>query len=238
MQRIPEGLTSGIASVDAGSMTNPDPRLDRRVQFDDRSRGYPIRTLVADQAPRSYTWRCGTYLNQGSEGACVGFSIAHEIAARPVEVPATSSLALSIYDRARELDDWPGEDYDGTSVLAGMQAAQEKHYFGEYRWAFSLDDLILAVGHKGPAVLGINWYEGMMDPDDHGYVHRSGDVVGGHAILCRGVGIRQRYFYLHNSWGQSWGPLGGTCKIAFHDLEALLDEQGEACIPVTRIRPQ
>lgn len=215
-----------------------DPRLDRRVQFDERSRSYPIRNLVLDKPQRSYTWACDTYLDQGREGACVGFSIAHEIAARPVEAAASSGLALDIYDRARQLDDWEGEDYDGTSVIAGMKAAVEKGYFNEYRWAFDLNDLILAVGYKGPAILGINWYEGMLDPDENGYIRPTGDIVGGHAILCRGVGVRQRYFYLHNSWGRDWGPLGGTCRIRFADLEQILHEDGEACIPMGRQDPE
>lgn len=219
-------------------MAPSDPRLDRIAHFDERSLDYPVRALVAERAPRSYTWSCPLYLNQGSEGACVGFSIAHEIAARPVEATATNRLATDIYHRARELDDWPGEDYEGTSVLAGMKAAREMGYFSEYRWALSLDDLILAVGYKGPAVLGLNWYEGMLETDDQGYVHPDGDIAGGHAILCRGVGVRQRYFYLHNSWGRSWGAIGGHCKISFEDLERLLGEQGEACIPLGRANPK
>lgn len=218
-------------------MATPDPRLDRRVHFDERSRNYPVRALVADKEPRSYTWSCSTYLNQGQEGACVGFSIAHELAARPVEVPATRTFAYSLYDRARQLDDWEGEDYEGTSVLAGMKAATERGFYSEYRWAFSIEDLILAVGYKGPAVLGLNWHEGMMEPDEEGYVHPTGDVVGGHAILCRGVGVKQRYFFLHNSWGRDWGPHRGTCRIGISDLAGLLADQGEACIPVHRTRP-
>ena len=218
-------------------MALADPRLDRVVRFDERSRSYPIRTLIAQPAPITRTWRCTTYLDQGQEGACVGYSIAHELAARPIEITATSDLAHDIYDRARQIDEWPGEDYEGTSVLAGMKAAREFGYFREYRWAFGLNDLMLAVSFHGPAVLGVPWYEGMLEPDNHGYIHPTGEVVGGHAILCRGLNVRRGYFYLHNSWGQSWGPLAGACTIRFEDLDRLLHEQGEACIPVGRLRP-
>lgn len=217
-------------------MTSNDSRLDRIPSFDPASRNYPIRTLVASRTPRSYTWWCGTYLDQGTEGACVGYSIAHELAARPVEVPVSRSIAQKIYSRARQIDEWPGEDYDGTSILAGMKAATENGYFTEYRWAFSLQDLILAVGYKGPAVLGVNWHEGMLEPDQRGHISPTGEIVGGHAILCRGVNLRGQFFYLHNSWGPKWGPLGGTCRIGFDDLDFLLHSQGEACIPVARSR--
>ena len=73
----------------------------------------------------------------------------------------------------------------------------------------------------------------MMDTDRKGYVHVTGDVVGGHAILCNRVNVTDRYFGLSNSWGPSgavmyqWG-LGGTCRISLADMKRLLAEDGEA----------
>ena len=65
--------------------SRPTPRVfDRLVQFDERSRAFPIRALIdADAKPRSYTWQCPVWLDQGTEGACVGFGVSHEAAARP-----------------------------------------------------------------------------------------------------------------------------------------------------------
>ena len=154
-------------------------------------------------------------------------------AARPVVRSTSEADALSIYRRARQLDGWPGEDYDGTSVLAGAKAAKERGRLVSYRWGFSLDDLILAVGYTGPAVLGVNWYEGMFDTDSSGYVRATGSVAGGHAILCRGVSVRTRSFLLHNSWGRSWGR-DGCARITFDNMARLLREDGEACIPTVR----
>lgn len=212
-----------------------DPRLDRLVQFDERSRAFPIRALLPDKAkPRSYTWGCGIWLDQGNEGACVGFSISHEAAAKPVVVLGiTDDTARTLYHRARELDDYPGEDYEGTSVLGGIKAAQEVGWYPSYSWAFGLDDLILGVGHHGPSVLGLDWREGQMDTDANGFIHATGDVVGGHAILCRGVNVKGRYFTLRNSWGSGWG-VNGDCRISFDDMDSLLHSQGEACLPVRR----
>ncbi len=48
-----------------------DPRLDRLVRFDLRSKEFPIRILVEGKAPRSYTWRCQKCLDQGF----IGFQI-------------------------------------------------------------------------------------------------------------------------------------------------------------------
>jgi len=59
-----------------------DRTFDRAVRFDERSKEYPIRTLVAAKPLRSFTWR-HLQLDQGTEGACTGFSATMEAAARP-----------------------------------------------------------------------------------------------------------------------------------------------------------
>jgi len=220
-----------------------DRRFDRIVQFDERSRNYPIReTLDSALQPRSYTWRCDTHLDQGPDGACVGFSMTHELIGRPVCVEGLDAKFAkeTVYWDAQRNDIWPGGSYpgaspfyEGTSVLAGIKVLQRLGYIGEYRWAFGLEDLIMAVGYKGPAVLGINWYEGMFNPLPCGHIHVYGNVAGGHAILCKGVSVTKRTFTLHNSWGSSWGD-GGDALISWDEMKRLLYESGEAVIPVVR----
>ncbi|MBA3354262.1 MAG: hypothetical protein H0U23_17865 [Blastocatellia bacterium] len=153
--------------------------------------------------------------------------------ARPVMCDGNIDLAMDIYRKAREVDEWPGEDYDGTSVLAGIKIATDKGYYSEYRWAFGLNDLLLAVGYRGPAILGINWYSSMLTPDTDGYIKVGGNISGGHAILCNGVSLRRQAVRLENSWGEDWGD-DGACWLPFKDLNILLYEQGEACVPVRR----
>lgn len=219
--------------MDGGGHVSRDRTFDRLVQFDDRSRGFPVRRLLEGKTPRSYTWRCRAWLDQGSEGACVGFSWTHELGARPAEWPVDDNLAYRLYQQARRLDDWPGEDYEGTSVIAGAKAAMSNGWIGGYHWAFNVDDLILALGYLGPAVLGLNWHNDMMDPDRNGFVRPTGGIAGGHAILCRGVSLTQGYVTLHNSWGPHWG-LNGDCRITIEDLATVLADDGEACIPEHR----
>lgn len=214
-----------------------DPRLDRIPQFDTKSFAFSIVDVIEPEQsskPRSYTWSVNKWLDQQNEGACVGFSWSHELVARPVKYgKVDDNFARTIYREAQKVDEWPGSSYEGTSVLAGAKVIKALGHIKEYRWAFRLTDLILAVGYKGPAVLGINWYEGMFEPDENGFVHVSGDIAGGHAILCYRVNVKQKEFSLWNSWGPSWGQ-NGTCKVSFADMERLLNEQGEACIPVDR----
>lgn len=214
-----------------GGYTTRDPRLDRLVQFDERSRQFPIRALIPDKAkPRSFTWSCPVQLDQGQEGACTGFGVAQEGAARPVKVKdVTDAVAQEIYHRARQLDEWPGEDYEGSSVIAAVKAAQEKGWYPEYRWAFGLDDALLALSYHGPVVIGINWYSGMFTPDSDNTIHVTGDIEGGHCTLLNKINVKKKRVGIHNSWG-------GDCnaELSWDDLDRLLHEQGEACVPVKR----
>lgn len=217
-----------------------DVRLDRIAQFDERSRDYRIRDLVQDQPLVSKTWSLSKYLNQGQEGACVGFGYSHELAAQPDVVKGvTNQTAKGLYWQAQKLDDWPGgsypgntdEYYEGTSVLAGAKAATANGYYAGYTWAFSEEDVALAIANIGPVVIGINWYDGMFNPDENGFLNPTGNLAGGHCTLLKGVNAEEDYYVLHNSWGKSWGDKG-TAKLSRDSLVSLLKQDGEACLPV------
>jgi hypothetical protein len=222
-----------------------DKRLARIVQFDEKSRDYPIRATISSRLkPRSFTWKCNEHLDQGSEGACVGYSMTHELIARPKVVKNVDGTFAreKVYWEAQKIDPWEGGScpgaspfYEGTSVLAGVKMLHKLGYIEGYRWCFGLDDLVMAVGYKGPAVLGVPWYEGMFAPWSCGHIHVNGEQVGGHAILCKGVNVKNRTFTLHNSWGPDWGS-GGDCLISWDDMNRLLHERGEAVIPQGRTK--
>lgn len=229
-----------------------DLRLGRIPQLDPRNVNFPIRTLLADAGaapPRSFTWRGGPVLDQGREGSCVGHAFAGDVSARPVPLPATHELALRLYHRARQLDDVPGEAYEGTSVLAGAKAAREAGYLDEYRWAFTLRDAVQAIAYHGPVILGIDWYESFFHPDSTGVIRLSGEIAGGHAILAHGVSLRfltnlrprtfsdvdqdRSYVLLRNSWGTDYG-LEGDVRLPLTDLARLLTPEADVCVPVRR----
>jgi len=245
------------AGVLKDGSTVQDPRLDRLAEFDEKSREYGVRELLMEAGetrPRSKSWVCPLWNDQGREGACVGFAWSHELAADPLRILANEMTAMAIYKKAQFIDEWPGEAYSGTSVLAGAKVVQtfksnNKLVMPEYRWAFGVDDLMLAVAYQGPAVLGLNWYQGMFNTDPTHFIRVSGSLRGGHCILARGIRIfwkagttdrttaevdrEKSYFTLRNSWGKDWGR-NGDCRITVADLERLLNESGDACIPVVR----
>lgn len=254
-----------------GGFTSHDRRLDRLVQFDVRSRGFGIMAAIEPLEARnlrSYTWSVAGWLDQGTEGECVQYAICHELLARPVAVePLTVAAVLTskqIYHPAQHDDYWDGcylgprcpiepsnEQYEGTSVLAGIKAAAKLGFFGEYRWAFGVHELCAAVGYKGPAVIGVNWYTGMFNTDSDGFIHKTGRVEGGHAIIVYSIrcvwkagatgrtfgdlDLDKSYFVLRNSWGRGWGK-DGNCKVSVRMMAELLAEDGECCIPVVRNR--
>lgn len=209
-------------------------RLDWYPHFDERSRDYPVTAVAPTQDLVSRTWLTTVVLDQGREGACTGFATAHELDAEPDHVEGVSAeLALQLYHRAQQLDEWPGENYSGSSVLAAVTAAKELGYIAEFRWAFGEDDLAIAVSNVGPAVLGITWYEGMSETDENGYIEPTGAVVGGHAIACIGIDVETGDYLLLNSWSAAWGR-DGVARIKREHVRKLLAEGGEACIPLVR----
>lgn len=228
-----------------------DRRLDWRPRFDDRSKMYGIRPLIGTARPkrRATFWQEGTVMDQGEEGACVGFGWLAEVLAKPVapeQQPTedfANRLARFYYDEAKKIDEWEGEDYEGTSVLAGAKIMKEYELISEYRWCFNIDDIIDAVISKGPVVIGIPWYESMYRTNKDGLCGVSGNVVGGHCITLTGYDPAMEFgrqtievFRWRNSWGKEYGK-DGSGYIRVSDLRRLFSEGGEACIPIVRNKP-
>jgi hypothetical protein len=212
--------------------------FDRIPRWDGRNLEYPIRELIGEDVPiKARRWKLPECLDQGSEGACVGFGWTHELLAEPVRVTGVDPFA--VYHRAQQLDDWPGEGYYGTSVLAGAKVIQEMGHLKEYRWAFTVDDILATLVVHGPVVIGVNWHEKMAQPDAAGYIRPIGRILGGHCVCLRGVTQNQsgkggKWAVLgRNSWGRYWGQRGDF-KLTTDNLAKLLAAGGEACVPVTR----
>lgn len=220
--------------------------LDRTRHVDLRSLNYPVLT-PRNYKPRSYTWsNGGVVLDQGAEGACVGFGWAHELAARPSVVKAVDAFkALEIYREAQKIDEWAGEAYEGTSVLAGAKIAQSKGYITEYRWCLTIEDLVVALGYHGPVVIGVDWYNGMFNVNAEGFLKPTGGIAGGHCVMLNMISLKKlpdgNIDYLSsyvggvNSWGGDWG-VNGRFKIALIDM-MMLFPGGDFAVPMGRKIP-
>lgn len=221
-----------------------------------------MRTLVEGLRPRSRSWPLGVRLDQRREGACTGFAAAHDLAAVPAPArDVTDELAREIYYEARRRDEWPGENYDGSSVLGAAKAIVAMGFAGEYRWAgeggasaSAIDDVVLALGHVGGVVFGTDVTDSWYEPEPGAVVTANGPVIGGHSYFVRGVilsrdgqrrllgrGVQLRgepLLRITNSWGPGWGK-SGECFMWASDAERLLTGlayPGEARVTVTAFR--
>jgi hypothetical protein len=149
-------------------------------------------------------WRL---MDQGSEGACVGFGSTRAM----MLLNRRRYDARWLYHMAQTIDEWPGEDYDGTSVRAGMDVLRDMGHrrvrgkrtsavdaaegISENRWARSVEEVM--------ACLQSPRYEAM----------------GMVPIL--------------NSWGASYPHL---TYMPLETLDRLIREDGEATIITDRIK--
>ena len=101
----------------------------------------------------------------------------------------TNRYARGWYKNAQRRDEWPGEQYDGTSVLATMKEGKARGLFGAYGWHFRVEQLahgLVDSEDPGPAVAGVEWRDGSYSTDRHGVLRPAGQVVGGHALCVLG----------------------------------------------------
>lgn len=220
--------------------TEYDGRVfDRAENWDARNNDFPLRLLAAaDEEPealisrplKTKTWTIPDVLDQGSEGACTGFGTAHMLSSTPRAVKGvTAATARGIYREAQRQDEWPGEDYEGSSVTGAMKAAKVLKHVTRYVWPRTAREVAVAISYFGPVVIGVDWYEGMMTPDDLGVVHVRGKVVGGHCVAVTGFNHKSDVFTFPNSWGEGWGQ-HGFGRITLADLDRLLGSGGDAAL--------
>lgn len=213
------------------------PGFGRVPHFDPRNNDYRIRALAAP-APIAITsryWNASAlWLDQGNTSACTAYSLLHYMADGPVTHRGANPLAAAdaVYRLIQSIDRAEGRDYGedgGGTMLAQSKAAVSVGWYGEYRWGYTLDELVRAVLTVGPVLMGTNWYQGQMDTDSAGRVHVTGSVVGGHAWVINGVNTLKETARLKNSWSRDWG-VNGHATISFRDLNRLISEDGEVVL--------
>lgn len=222
--------------------------FDYVAKLDERNEDYLVRyhPLLA-AAPsvdalwaKMRSWDAGAVLDQGQEGSCVGHGVVGEYLASPVRGGYDSvhghEEAVKVYNRAKVLDEFAGEAYDGTSVNAGMKVGRERGWWDDYHWAKNMNEFRQGL-ELGPVVIGVTWRRGMYSTNTKGRVSISGPEVGGHCLLVTGwipSGLGDGVFRWRNSWGPSYG-LRGNGWIGKDDLRTILFDAGnEAAVATGR----
>lgn len=198
---------------------------------------YRLNSLrVEANLPERKAWYCPWNLDQDGLPQCVSYAAELLTRAGPVtnKFPWTNQ---EFYDLCQNADEWPGTNYDGTSVRAAGTVLKEKGILSSFEWAF---DHSTALKHglvSGPMDFGTDWYEGMMEVDEFGFVRVEGRSVGGHSYLCPLVDRTKldprtkKYgaWRIAQTWSRDWGQKG-RAWITFADMEKLIEDYGEALL--------
>lgn len=215
-----------------------------RYPGEDDSRDKPLRAaleLVGATKTRgmSFWYSPLPRLDQGREGACVGFARTINYNASPGIHHLDNQYAHDLYKRAQELDEWEGTNYEGTSVRAGAKAAVEKGLISVYRFTQDVEEMLLWLLNHGPVTLGTNWYEGMFEAKKQNgyYIEPTGQIAGGHSYTLtevRRLRDAKDYVGFQNSWGDDWG-YHGKAKMTIDTLRHLVGEEDAAACVSTEV---
>lgn len=211
--------------------------IGRLIATDPRDSSYPLQTRGNPSSHRKFWWMGKDVLDQGALPHCVAYSGLKYLQAGPV-TNEFDYATKELYDMCQAVDEWPGTDYDGTSVRACFKTLKRMGYIKEYRWAYDVQTIVTQLLTVGPVVMGTNWNLDMFSLDKQGFISYSGPNYGGHAYILCGVDTKKRCpdgsigaFRMLNSWGRSWGQ-NGRAWISFSDMNELLKAYGEACVAI------
>lgn len=165
-----------------------------------RVRGGHALCLRPDRLSDYGTWH--EFYDQGQEGACVGFACSRMQTIRN----RRRYDAFWTYHEAQKLDEWEGEDYEGTSVRAGLEVLRTQG--------------LMRVGSTTPDYTsGILAYRWLTSVDE------VREVLASPTNDARGA---VRFL---NSWGTEWPHF---TWMSYGVLERLLDEYGEIATATDR----
>jgi|SRR6478736_1992971 len=232
--------------------------LGRHVEHDSRSRSYEFDSSMVTAIKSVRHTRAFAALDQGSVGACTGFSMMGAIATDPLwggardalpslfdthdqNLPAfAQEVALDLYREATVLDPFKGTyepDDTGSTGNASAKAAREKGLIAGYQWCFGMESMLKAL-QLTPVTIGTNWYDSMYKWDTDGVLSISPDAVasGGHQYEVVEYDADRGLFGCWNSWGAGFG-LGGYFYLTLATMDRLLGEKGDVTVPLPLAAP-
>jgi hypothetical protein len=223
---------------------------------DARDLSYTMRAVMPQvkdataPTPRLRPYKDGPLLDQGNTPQCVGYSTRGFLDGAPLmSKPTEGPTATEIYRGAQTLDEWPGTNYDGTSVRGAMKYLSKAGVISGYAWGQSLEDAIKWMnGGYGTIVVGTNWYANMSYVDKDGYMlpppSSLSTPIGGHAWRWNWYDAKNKAILMRNSWGHDFGyPIrdgipSGYAYVKLALAERLLAEDGEiAAATQVKIKP-
>lgn len=142
-------------------------------------------------------------LDQGEEGACSGFGLAtvanYLLTRRKVEPDPTPVSPRMLYEMARRYDEWPGEDYSGSSARGAMKGWHKHGVCSDQEWIYRPSDK--------PAAGGLNdarTADALRRPLGAYLRVNHQDLVAMHSALAE-VGILYATANVHEGWAEVGG---------------------------------
>jgi hypothetical protein len=193
-RREPEASLSASERINKTLDAVPD-RVDARdFVYQPRLTPLPDQLINCDAVPE--------ILDQGQEGACTGFALAAVInfllKARGIGDRRVSPRML--YEMARRYDEWPGEDYEGSSARGAMK--------GWLRHGVCLRTTWPDTSHGAGFLTRAIATESQVTPGGAFYRVSHKDIRDMHAALAE-VKILYLTLMVHEGWGQP-GPTTRT----------------------------
>ncbi len=189
-------------------------------------------------AKMDYTEKMSPVRDQGDEGTCVGFSSIAGMKEYQEMIDYKKYVELSprfLYAECKKIDKSKGE---GTTIRTAMQVLKKMGVCREKYWPYlphqkdkakagavldarknkvltyariaNLYELKAGLARKGPCVIGVEVFRGMMETKT-GVVplpKRGEQSLGGHAICPVGYDDNKGLIKYKNSWSERWGNNG------------------------------
>lgn len=140
------------------------------------------------------------WYDQGQEGACVGFGTSRAASLFNKRLYD----AYPLYKAAQKIDPWPGENYSGTSVNAGLSILRKN---GPYR---TKNNQTLPYAQDG--ITSYAWASNVTD-------------------VLRSMHSSEPFVRILNSWGRRYPR---EVRMPADTLNLLLSMDGEAGVPIDR----
>ena len=186
-----------------------------------------------------WTEKMSPVRDQDEEGVCVGFATACGMKEYQEFLDYGKLVELSprfVYAEAKKINGIPG--LEGTTIRAAMKVLKNKGVCQEKFWPYqpyqkdkpkegalsnakkfriltyarilNLNELRLSLATKGPCVMGIQVFKGMLKTKT-GIIplpKKNETSLGGHAICIVGYDDERELVKFKNSWSTKWGQAG------------------------------
>jgi hypothetical protein len=154
-------------------------------------------------------------LDQGAEGACTGFGLAtianYLLSTRKVVPDCAPVSPRMLYEMAKRYDEWPGEDYSGSSARGAMKGWHKHGVCSADHWPYALESVKPRRGSKA-GLTEQRMGDAVRRPLGAYFRVNHKDIVAMHAALAE-VGI----LYATASVHVGWDAVGADGLIAYSE---------------------